>query len=331
MISLAATLMAALVLAMSPAAAAGLALIDIPADSSGPELTGAAWYPCATAPSEIAFDLVSVTAARDCPVEGGRLPLVVVSHGLYGSFLGHHDTAEALADAGFVVAAINHPLDSSQSPIRRPGDIASMLDRPKDIERLIDYMVTKWPDASRIDPERIGAFGFSRGGYTVLTAIGGEPDFRLVLTNYPAFPGNRWAEQIRDGSALARPLAHDRRIKAAVIADPALGSVFTRSGLKGVSVPVLLWGAERGGDGVTLEDSASVARNLPAKPDYRVAAGAGHFAFHVPCSAGFRKAVVDAGEPEICVDGEGFDRVAFHRRFNADIVDFFRDHLPSRE
>ena len=40
--------------------------------------------------------------AKDCPV-------IVISHGSGGSFLGHHDTAETLADAGFVVAAISHP------------------------------------------------------------------------------------------------------------------------------------------------------------------------------------------------------------------------------
>jgi predicted dienelactone hydrolase len=325
---LVAIIMAMVMFAASRAAAAGLQPIDIPADGSGPSLTGAVWYPCATAPSEISFDLVSVTVAKDCPVSGDHLPLVVISHGLFGSFLGHYDTAEALADAGFIVAAINHPLDSSQSKSRRPGDIASMIDRPKDIKRLIDYMLATWPEASRIDPDRIGAFGFSRGGYTNLTAIGGEPDFQLVLTNYPTFPGNRWPEQIREGSALAQPLVHDSRITAAVIADPALGSIFTKAGLKGVSVPILLWGAELGGDGVSLDDTASVDRNLPAKPDYRVVPKAGHFAFHVPCNAAFTKAVVDSGEPEICVDAHGFDRVAFHRQFNVDILRFFRDRLP---
>ncbi len=323
---LGAILMAVLV-APSPAASAGLKLIDIPADGTGPSLTGAIWYPCRTAPAEIAFDLATVTAAKDCPVSGEDHPLIVISHGLNGDFLGHHDTAAALADAGFVVAAINHPLDSSQSAIRLSGDLRSMIDRPKDVKRLIDYMLGNWADASRIDPDRIGAFGFSRGGYTILTAIGGEPDFELVLSNYPTFPGNRWPEQIRRGAARAEAPVHDRRIKAAVIADPALGSIFTKSGLMGVSVPVMLWAAELGGDGVSLDDSASVARNLPMAPDYRVVPKARHFAFHAPCNAAFTKVVTDFGEPEICVDAHGFERVAFHRRLNADIVAFFRDRL----
>ena len=37
---------------------------------------------------------------------GDHLPLVVISHGFRGSFVGHHDVAEALANSGFIVAAI---------------------------------------------------------------------------------------------------------------------------------------------------------------------------------------------------------------------------------
>ena len=40
--------------------------------------------------------------AKDCPVEGKKLPLVVMSHGRMGSFLGHRDIAETLAGAGLV-------------------------------------------------------------------------------------------------------------------------------------------------------------------------------------------------------------------------------------
>jgi len=29
---------------------------------------------------------------------------------------------------------------------------------------------------------------------------------------------------------------------------------------------------------------------------------------------------------EICEDGNGFDRAAFHEEFNADVVAFFREH-----
>jgi hypothetical protein len=36
-----------------------------------------------------------------------------------------------------------------------------------------------------------------------------------------------------------------------------------------------------------------------------------------------------AGGPQICTDAAGFDRVAFHRQFNAGVLAFFRTHLTS--
>jgi len=67
-------------------------------------------------------------------VTGAKLPLVVSSHGRGGWFGLHHDTAEALADAGFVVAAINHPgdngNDSSQSETLSLGLASGGHDSP---------------------------------------------------------------------------------------------------------------------------------------------------------------------------------------------------------
>src|SRR5204862_492150 len=60
-------------------------------------------------PGEIDLGGMTFPGTKDCPITGDKLPLVVISHGRGGNFIGHHDTAETLADAGFIVAAINHP------------------------------------------------------------------------------------------------------------------------------------------------------------------------------------------------------------------------------
>ena len=83
-----------------------------------------------------------------------------------------------------------------------------------------------------------------------------------------------------------------------------------------------LWGSALGGDGVSLEKVAVVDRNLPASPDYHVAPNAGHFSFLAPCSPEQARAL-----PELCSDSPGFDRVAFHKEFDADVIAFFRKHL----
>ncbi|MCP3720464.1 hypothetical protein [Paraburkholderia sp. CNPSo 3281] len=155
--------------------AAGFKRLDIPADANGPALKAMVWTPCAEPAEDVPFGPYILHGRRDCPTVGNKLPLIVISHGHTGSFLGHHDLAEVLADAGFVVAAINHPGDSFADP-SRSGDLSVFVERPTDIKRLIDYMLGAAPDAANIDPQRIGFFGFSRGGYTGLVLAGGVPD-----------------------------------------------------------------------------------------------------------------------------------------------------------
>src|SRR5437762_1285403 len=63
------------------------------------------WSPCAIPPSQdVEVGTTTLPGVRDCPIEGANRPLVVISHGKGGSFFGHRDTAETLADAGFIVA-----------------------------------------------------------------------------------------------------------------------------------------------------------------------------------------------------------------------------------
>src|SRR5579872_431743 len=96
------------------AQAAGLRSIDIPASADGPAIHGLIWYPCAETPGEIRVDIFILPGVIGCPLAGDHLPLIASSHGQGGSVLGNHDTAETLADNGFIVAAINHPGDTGQ-------------------------------------------------------------------------------------------------------------------------------------------------------------------------------------------------------------------------
>jgi predicted dienelactone hydrolase len=160
-------LAAASCFAATTAYAAGVRFIDVPADGDGPALTGAVWSPCTAPAEETRLRWLTAPGVKDCPIGGERLPLVVISHGRTGSFEGHHDTAETLADAGFVVAAIDHPGDNTLDR-SRSKDLSVYIERPADIKRLVDFMLRAWPEAIRIDRQRIGFFGFSRGGYTGL-------------------------------------------------------------------------------------------------------------------------------------------------------------------
>ena len=247
-----------------------------------------------------------------------NLPLIIISHGHSGGSLNHYDTAEDLADNGFIVVALNHPGDNF-ADMSRSGDISAMIERPADIKRVIDFMLGASPYAAKIDPQRIGFFGFSRGGYTGLVIAGANPDFHDPLVPCPE-PAPI-CQEIRRNEIPSQPLIHDPRIKAMVLADP-LSFFPTAKSLKDVKVPLQLWSSQYGGDGVLPQSTVALSRNLPEKPDFHFVPNTAHFAFLAPCSAELEKSA-----PALCTDAPGFNRVAFHKAFDAEVLAFFRKHL----
>jgi predicted dienelactone hydrolase len=290
----------------------------VPADSDGLALKGAMWSPGAEPPGEIDLGDITVPGVKDCPISGVKLPLVVVSHGSGVSFVSHHDTAETLADAGFIVAAINHPDDTADDH-SRSGDLSVLVETPIDIKRLIDFLLGPSPAASMIDAERIGFFGFSRGDYTGLVLIGANPDWASTLCQRSL--ARTICEHILRKEFRVQPLVHDPRIQAAVIADPP-GLFFPGDSLAAVKVPVQLWASERGTDVVTPESVAAVDSNLPAQHEYHVVPHSGHLVFLAPCPPARAQ-----DQPKLCTDAPGFDRVAFHKQLNAAVLAFLRTHL----
>lgn len=314
----------ALCLTATTAQAAGFRLVEVPADAGGPALSGAMWYPCSEPPGNIDLGPITLRGTKDCPILGDKVPLVVVSHGNLGAFYDHHDTAETLADAGFVVAAISHPGDTIPQGFDPSVMAAAMTRRPDDIKRLINFMTRSSPAASNIDSQRVGFFGFSAGGYTGLVLIGADPNpSRYSLLGKSAQAQIAEAKQHKS----PRLFMPELRVKAAVIADP-LGIYFTPDSFAAVKVQVQLWASETGGRAlphivVTPEDVAAVNKNLAEKHEYHVVANAGHFAFLL-CGPSIKEV------PEFCKDEPGFDRVTFHKQFNADVLLFFRMQFGSR-
>ncbi|MBV8619510.1 MAG: dienelactone hydrolase [Curvibacter sp.] len=296
-------------------------------DPQGPALEISIWYPSATPAGSLDLGPYTLKVAPDAPLQGRGLPLVVVSHGNGGSMMGHQDTAIALADAGFVVAAVTHTGDNYADQSRA----LDILDRPRQISRVIDHMLSRWPGHEAIDPARVGVFGFSSGGFTALVDIGGRPDLSLIAGVCREHPEDYACGLIaRSRQPVALPAVpvslHDERIRAAVVAAPALGFTFTAEGLKDVKVPVQLWRAE---DDRLLPQpryAEAVRLALPQAPEYHVVPLAGHFDFLAPCSALLAQHV-----PDICRSNPGFDRAAFHERFDAEVVGFFERTLKAAD
>jgi predicted dienelactone hydrolase len=280
-----------------------------------PVLTGAVWYPT-----------LRGDAAKRTPIEGDRLPLVVISHGGGGSYDGHEDTAVALACAGFVVAAVSHSGDTYDDQSR----VLELWRRPDQLSWLTTFMLTAWHAHDRIDARRVGAFGFSNGGFTVLVTAGGIPDLNRTERYCSSHPDHDLCRALSEAHVSSRlgsrvkvgQWTHDARIRAIVVSAPAFGFAFDEDGLRGIGIPVQLWGGalDRRQPAPWYEDA--VASNLPLTPEFNRVPGAGHFDFLPPCSPALaRKA------PAICASEAGFDRAAFHREMNAGIVAFLSRHL----
>lgn len=306
------------ILGLSSAEAAGVRNFDIPA---GPAIRLLVWTPCAEPPHEMDARGATFFAVPGCSVTDERLPLIVISHGRRGWFGGHHDTAAALADAGFVVATLSHPGDTWRDT-SRTDSLSVLVERPADIKRVIDYMLNDWPDASRIDARRIGLYGFSFGGYTGLAVIGGKPDLRKGLPNC-ATSSLLACKQLENGETPDQAVAPDPRVRAAVIVDPYPAFVFPEESLKRISVPVQLWSSDpaQNADGLSGCCAAAIKQWLPVR-DYHFVANAKHFSFLATCTPKEKR-----DNPAICTDAPGFDRVDFHRRLHTEMVEFFRKNL----
>ena len=320
---------AALLFAASPARAAGFQYGTAP-DPDDKPIDLAIWYPSDAAAAPQPFGLVTQQVANYGPIKGIALPLVVISHGTGGSAANHYDTALALADAGFVVVALNHTGDSYKDR-SYSFTLRNFVNRPKQVSRVIDFMLNSWNGHDHIDPARIGIFGHSAGGTTGLILIGGNPAIylaKLFCHDHPEDWGCRQRPQaVASGTPPSDPdpdWHHDPRIKAAVIAAPALGQAFSRVGLENVTLPVQLWRAEDDKINPNKWFADIVKDNLPQPPEDHLVPRAGHFDFLAPCSDALAKAA-----PEVCDSEPGFDRAAFHRDMNAAIVAFFRKTLGS--
>jgi predicted dienelactone hydrolase len=313
--------------ATSASASVGFQETTIP-DPHGRPIAVGIWYPSSAKASPHPLGLLSQNVAADGDVDGEKLPLVLISHGAYGSLASHYDTAIALAQAGFVVAALTHTGDNSNDQSYL-GNQIDLIDRPRQVKLLLDWMLASWPEQDQLDQRRVGIFGFSLGGFTSLVEIGGTPELKrmaLLCSTHPGAPECAFIKQTHGDQLDSNPArpewVHDARVRAAVIAAPAVSFLFGPGDLKHVTIPIQLWRAEDDSQSPDATNSGIVRNELPVHPEEHIVPGQDHYVFLAPCSAALAVAV-----PDICHDTVNFDRAAFHRTFDQAVVSFFEKEL----
>lgn len=300
-------------------------------NAAGQRFAVGVWYPTQARPwPTTLLGAVLMSVARDAPIARGDLPLVVISHGNGGGPASHADLALALANAGYVVAAPMHTGDNYADQ-SLAGSVSWLPGRTSELQATLDYLLNDWQGHDRINPQRIGAYGFSAGGFTVLTAVGAQPDLRLIAKHCSESP-EFVCDLLRsvnspylnpDTPTLGEAFLPDSRIKAAVVAAPGLGFTFVPNGLDNVRVPIQLWSADNDINVPYATNTKLVRDALGSRVEFHSVAGAGHFAFLTPCGL--------LAPPALCSDPGQFDRKAFHAEMNASVIAFFEENLKIRK
>lgn len=310
-------------------------------DANGKPFPVAIWYPTRSQPSTVWLGSFFAKLATNAPVDGAatgetstdkaqpdhqQLPLVIISHGTGGGLISHLDLAMTLASAGFVVAAPMHQdnyLDSSSV-----GSADYIYGRSLQLSQTIDFMLNKWPEHAKVNPQKIAAYGFSIGAFSVLTSVGANPDLagvRSYCANHAEFA----CDLLKDSQSflLADPLPNpaanfqkDTRIRAVVVAAPGLGfTLQTEAAVAGITVPVQLWHGEQDTTVPFASNSQGLLSALGDRAELHKVPAAAHYSFLVPCGV--------LSLLPICADPADFDRDAFHQQMNSAVLAFFQQQL----
>jgi predicted dienelactone hydrolase len=306
--------------------------------------TVALYYPTQASPRVVAMGPFTLDVAIGGPPVDHVKALILLSHGIGGSELGHSVLAQALARDGYLVAALRHPGDNWQDHSLLERSPERYFDeRPRQASRVIDAILADPAWKARIASDgqgpRVGALGHSAGGYTVLALAGARPDLARLRRHCSAdAAGAADASGAAEGaedpifcglgrsglttlpSPAAMPSRQDGRVRAVVALAPA-GVLLTAESLAAVRPATLIYEAELDRFLVPRFHAEWVARQLPAANLHRVA-NAWHFAFmDTPSMA------IPSPDGDVAANPPGFDRAAFLTQLAVDITAFFDQTL----
>ncbi len=260
-------------------------------------------------------------------VDTVKFPLVILSHGSGGEYSNHTWLIDSLVENGFIVAALNHPMNTTRD--NTDEGVISVWHRPRDISVLLDYLLkdSNWVDV--IDENRVGAAGFSSGGYTVLALAGAIYDPELMSAYCTSQERSKDCELVTDSSNVdfrdSSASYKDERIKSVFSMAPAVGSAITKESLTEIELPVFII-ASKDDELVSPKYGAiRYAENIPLS-DLVLLPSGGHFIF-LECNA--ITTVVDWFNRELDLCGTKFsvDRDEIRKMVSAKAVSFFYDNL----
>lgn len=322
------TLLAAVILALnlSAANAAGFRKMKVGGENVG------IWYPSDTEATPQRLGPFDTEMALDAPIQAGRHQIVMLSHGIGGRYRNHYLTAQALADAGFVVIAPQHKADYLIDGRKR---VQALDHRYVELARALKAVQEDPVFRDHISPAPVHGVGYSLGGATIMLASGAGFSSDLFEAHCDA--NDREDGEFCDGPGFFYHLiqwfmrdAPDMRAAS----DPFYNPPFITG--KAIVIAPIFQGIDIDAEQslsmealtvIAIEGDKIAKPKFHAKPLFEAAKGqvdahfyavpGHHFAFIAP----FPKRITEKEHIPVAIDPDGFDRPAFLKVVNARILD----------
>lgn len=269
------------------------------------------WYPAKAGsaaerldigpPDNPIFHVGSV--APDAPFASDeRHPVILLSHGFGGTARVMGWFGIELASRGYVVIAVDHPGNNGIDPMTVEG-ATLWWERAEDLKRAFAVIANDAELGPHIDKTRVGAAGFSAGGFTALVLGGARVNRAQYLEFCHSHPEDGVCRpqvefsvteadfnRVLQDPAVAAIEAHASddhslpAIKAVFAMAPALVQAITIDSLKSIKRPVTIVAGDT--DSVAPPDTnARVAAKWIPGAHLQMLAGAGHYAFLSTCTS----------------------------------------------
>jgi predicted dienelactone hydrolase len=294
------------------------------------------WYP--TQDTLKKSDQAFSPFIRQFTVRNGRLPtkplpLIICSHGTGGGRLTMEWLAQGLAQKGFMVVAVDHWGNTHDHKI--PLEFLKPWERPLDIRYVLTALLAHQTIKPAIDSTRMGALGFSFGGYTVLALAGAKLDYNSLLNYYrtigrhkldvPELPG---VSKYLDDPALTEgvkriPALQDNRLKAFFSISPSLGAGLSRKEQgSAIKAPVFIVGSQSDSLAPVKANARHYHQLLAKSAYYEFGGKTGHYVMLNEAIAEVKKS-----EPTYFLDDPSVNRHQIHAKVIELATQFFTAYL----
>ncbi|MBB5394870.1 alpha/beta fold hydrolase [Mucilaginibacter sp. AK015] len=295
------------------------------------------WYPTTdrkTPALKENFPFIVEPTIRNATLPAEKHPLIMISHGTGGGRLTMEWLADALVKQGFIVAAVDHWGNTYDNKIAI--DFLTPWQRAQDISFVLTQLLNDTALDKVIDRQRIGAAGFSIGGFTVIALAGAKVSLDAMDAfnktpqgireiTIPEFPDliNKVDEKELAALFAKSPPLKDKRIKAVLAMSPAVGQGFVSPAqFKDVDIPMYIISAQSDSIAPVKTNAAHYLRLMPKSKLYVVPGKAGHYVF-------LNEAIPEVKKTGgiIFNDDPAVSRSAVHERVGNMAAKFFKESL----